>query len=199
MLLFKKRFHQGLVDGSVTLTIRFWDKPHVKTGGRYRVHPIGVVEVDAVERITLGALSEGDAKRAGFCDLAELVEYAKPVAKGLLTAHTPIFKIGLHHGGDGDRVPLSLETKLDAADVDALCKRLGRLDAKGPWVRKTLQLISRRPKIAASKLAASIGRQTVPFKIDVRKLKKLGLTESYEVGYSLSPRGRAFLAKKPRW
>jgi hypothetical protein len=199
MLLFKKRFHQGLVDGSVTLTIRWWDKPHVKAGGRYRVHPIGVVEVDAVARITLGALSEDDARRAGFVDLAELVEYAKPVAKGPLTAQTPIFKVDLRYGGDGDRVQLALETNLDRAEIDSLCKKLGRLDAKGPWVRQTLKLISRRPKVAASKLAASIGRPTEPFKIDVRKLKKLGLTESYEVGYGLSPRGLAFLAKKPRW
>jgi hypothetical protein len=30
-------------------------------------------------------------------------------------------------------------------------------------------------------------------KTDVRKLKALGLTLSLEVGYELSPRGRAFL------
>ena len=49
------------------------------------------------------------------------------------------------------------------------------------------------------KLAKSIGRETEPFKIDVRKLKKLGLTQSFEVGYGLSPRGQAFLKKRPRW
>ena len=32
------------------------------------------------------------------------------------------------------------------------------------------------------------------FKLDVRKLKRLGLTVSLEVGYELSPRGRAYLA-----
>lgn len=31
------------------------------------------------------------------------------------------------------------------------------------------------------------------FKVNVRKLKGLGLTESLEVGYRLSPRGRALL------
>jgi hypothetical protein len=199
VLLFKKRFHQGLVDGSVTLTVRLWDKPHVKTGGRYRVHPIGVVEVEAVSRVELGALTEEDARRAGFADLAELVEYARPVAKAPLTPKTLVFKVDLHHGGDGDRVQLALETKLDAADVATLCKKLARMDEKGPWTRQTLTLISRRPKTAASKLAASIGRETEPFKIDVRKLKKLGLTESFEVGYGISPRGRAFLSKKPKW
>jgi hypothetical protein len=47
--------------------------------------------------------------------------------------------------------------------------------------------------VRAPDLAASFGRETQPFKRDVRKLKDLGLTESLEVGYRLSPRGRAFL------
>ena len=33
------------------------------------------------------------------------------------------------------------------------------------------------------------------FKADVRRLKELGLTESLAVGYRLSPRGRAFVAR----
>jgi hypothetical protein len=39
-----------------------------------------------------------------------------------------------------------------------------------------------------------VGREKLPFKRDVRKLKELGLTESLLVGYRLSPRGRALLA-----
>ena len=35
------------------------------------------------------------------------------------------------------------------------------------------------------------------FKGNVRKLKALGLTESLEVGYRLSPRGAVFLATRP--
>ena len=46
----------------------------------------------------------------------------------------------------------------------------------------------------AADLAASFGRETQPFKLDVRKLKNLGLTLSLEVGYRLSPRGEAYLA-----
>jgi hypothetical protein len=57
-----------------------------------------------------------------------------------------------------------------------------------------MALIDRFPRVAASKLAAKIGRETAPFKVDVRKLKKLGLTQSFEVGYEISPRGRAYLA-----
>jgi Mn-dependent DtxR family transcriptional regulator len=58
-----------------------------------------------------------------------------------------------------------------------------------------LRLISERPAVRAPDLAASLGRETQPFKTDVRKLKEMGLTESLEVGYRLSPRGRAVLAR----
>jgi hypothetical protein len=57
-----------------------------------------------------------------------------------------------------------------------------------------LRAIAARPATRAADLAASFGRETQPFKLDVRKLKNLGLTLSLEVGYRLSPRGEAYLA-----
>ena len=83
-------------------------------------------------------------------------------------------------------------------EIEALVARLGRLDGKKPWTRETMQLIRKHPRIAASKLAAKLGRETLPFKVDVRKLKKLGLTQSFEVGYELSPRGAAVLAAQSK-
>ena len=47
-------------------------------------------------------------------------------------------------------------------------------------------------------LSAEMGRERDPFKIDVRKLKNLGLTRSFDVGYELSPRGVAYLARTSR-
>jgi hypothetical protein len=38
-----------------------------------------------------------------------------------------------------------------------------------------------------------LGQEKLQFKVNVRKLKALGLTESLETGYRLSPRGVAFL------
>ena len=52
-----------------------------------------------------------------------------------------------------------------------------------------LRLIAERPAVRAGDLAAALGREAQPFKIDVRKLDRLGLTESLDVGYRLSPRG----------
>ena len=53
----------------------------------------------------------------------------------------------------------------------------------------------------AGDLADELGRERLPFKTDVRKLKNLGLTISLDVGYRLSPRGEAYLrggAARPR-
>ena len=207
MLLFQKRFHAGLRDGSVTLTFRRWRKPHVKPGGRYRVHPIGVVEVSEARQVRLSEIPERDARAAGFEGVAEMRAWldAPPKVRGApLPARAPlapdetVWRVALRHAGEDDRVPIALERKLSDADVEDTARRLRRLDARGPWTRETLALIARRPRVAASRLASELGRETLPFKVDVRKLKRLGLTMSFEVGYALSPRGKAFLRRTAR-
>jgi len=195
MLLFQKRFHAGLVDGSIRLTFRRWQKPHVRPGGRYRCHPIGVLEVEQVDRVPVHAIGEDEARAAGFASRDELLRFLADGPVGPVTPGTDVWRIFLHHGGDGDRVEIALDDRLTPADVDALARRLLRL---GEWTLPTLRLIRRRPRVAASALARTLGRERDPFKVDVRKLKRLGLTQSFEVGYELSPRGRAFLAQLPR-
>jgi len=194
MLLFQKRFHAGLVDGSIRLTFRRWEKPHVRVGGRYRCHPIGVLEVDQVDRVPVGSIAEEDAHAAGFSSRDELLQFMEQAPGEAIGPGTEVWRVGLHYGGDGDRVEIALDDHLSAEDVEALVRRLERL---GDWTFPTLRLIGRRPRVAASVLAKSLRRERDPFKIDVRKLKRLGLTQSFEVGYELSPRGRAFLAQAP--
>lgn len=193
MLLFQKRFHEGLVRGAVTLTFRRWPTLRVKVGGRYRCHPIGVLEVDGIQIVRVAAISEDDARRAGFDSVEELRAFLADGPAGPITSRTEVHRIELHHAGDGDRVPIALETRIDETARAALDATLDRLDAKGAWTRATLRLIRRHPRVAASKLAAKLGRETAPFKADVVKLKRLGLTQSFEVGYELSPRGVAYL------
>ncbi len=194
VLLFQKRFHEGLLSGDITLTFRRWQKPHVKVGGRYRCHPIGVLEVDAVDTVRAGQIRRAEARRAGFDSVAELLDYMRQGPKGEpLRDDSPVYRIAFHHGGDGDRVSLALEDALSAEDVAAIRQKLERLDRDAPWTDKTLKLIAKHPRVAASQLAAKLKRERLPFKADVRKLKRLGLTQSFEVGYEISPRGRAYL------
>lgn len=196
MLLFQRKFHEGLVNGSVTLTFRLWDAARVKPGSRYRCHPIGVLEVDAVDRVRISGISQEDARCSGFSSRDELLEYLSGLAQTRLSEETELYRVLLHYAGDGDRVSLALETDLSPDEIARVSARLSKMDATGkagPWTRQTLSLIESHPRVAASKLAKIAGRETAPFKADVVKLKKLGLTQSFEVGYEISPRGIVFL------
>ncbi len=202
MLLFQKRFHAGLLQGSITLTFRRWPHARVKPQGRYRVHPLGVVEVDAVNPVRWSDVTEADARAAGFESRAELATYLKSGAPQPLRAQTSLFRVQLHHGGDGDRVPLALVDQLGPGDLDDIEAALLRLDGTSPWTRETLEAIARHPRVAASQLARQLGRdELAAFKADVVKLKKRGLTQSFEVGYELSPRGKAWFesARGRKW
>ena len=59
--------------------------------------------------------------------------------------------------------------------------RLNRASRHGPWTRATLATIDRRPATRAAELALELGRETMAFKRDVRKLKELGLAESLDL------------------
>lgn len=196
MLLFKSSFHPGLVSGAITLTFRRWQSPHVKAGGRYRCHPIGVLEVDDIREVAVRDITEADATAAGFASREALVEYLAehPSATGPLRPSTLVYRVRLHHGGDGDRVDIATQDALTPEDVAAIRDKLAKMDRVTPWTAATLAIIAEHPQVVASRLAAMLGRERDAFKVDVRKLKKLGLTQSFEVGYEIAPRGRAYLA-----
>lgn len=65
--------------------------------------------------------------------------------------------------------------------------------AERPWTRETLRLIRDNPSRVSTELAEAMGLERKYFKNRVRRLKGLGLTESLEVGYRISPRGEALL------
>jgi hypothetical protein len=190
-VLFPLRFHAGLADGSVTLAFRRWRRPAAKAGGRQRT-PVGELAIDAVDPVDVGEVTEHDARRAGYADRAELLSELARHPEGTL------YRIELHLAGPDPRIALREQADLTDDDWAAIAARLARLDRSsrnGPWTATVLRLIADRPAVRAPDLAASLGRETAPFKTDVRKLKELGLTESLDVGYRISPRGRAVLAR----
>ena len=185
-MLFAARFRQGLEDGTIDLTFRNWKRPQVKVGGRYQTIG-GELEVDEIELVPVPAITEEDAARAG----APSVEDLKRTIKA--EDGDTVYRIAFHRTGTVR--PPAPPPFLDDA---TMAHRLARLDERspvGPWTSATLQLIAARPAVRAGDLAAQLGRERLSFKADVRKLKRLGLTESLEVGYRLSPRGEQYLGK----
>ena len=83
--------------------------------------------------------------------------------------------------------------KKAAAQVNVGLAKLDANAPSGPWTRQFLELIRDQPGVRAGDICTVVGMERLPFKAYVRKLKALGLTESLEVGYRLSPRGEAVL------
>jgi hypothetical protein len=171
--------------GEVTLAFRRWRRPTVKAGGTLRT-AVGVLAVDSVEQVPLSRITAKDARQAGYQSLAELTAF-------LRGRDGDVYRVGLRFVGADPRVSLR-ESVPDGAELGEIRDRLRRMDERskrGPWTLTVLKLIGENEGVRAPDLAVRLGRETLPFKADVRKLKELGLTESLEVGYRLSVRGRA--------
>ena len=178
----------GIADGSVTLAFRRWDRPRMRPGSTQRTGA-GVVLVETVDEIDPEVLTEDDARRAGVRSLAEL----RRLIDRRDGAH--VYRMQVSLAGADPRVALRERTDLPDEERRQIDGLLDRWDAaRGErWTRAVLQLIAAQPGVRAPDLAASLGRETLPFKRDVRKLKELGLTVSLAVGYEISHRGRAYL------
>jgi hypothetical protein len=185
-MLFRRDSLQGIAEGRVTLAFRRWRRTPPADGSSLR-SPVGVLSLDRVTVIEESDITAEDVRRTGL-SADEL--RASIAGKGTLV------RIELRLAGDDPRIALRERLPV-RAELEAIVARLARFDAAGPapWTTRYLQLIAERPGIVSSVLARRVGSDVPPFKRRVRQLKELGLTESLEVGYRLSPRGRAVLER----
>ncbi len=186
-MLFTADAWPGLADGSITLTFRRWTRPQAKAGGRYRVAGL-LLEATAVDQVRAGDITDADARRAGEPDRAALLARLRDPAADAL-----VWRVELRCIGRDDRIDRAETGAPSAEQLAEIRRRLDRLDRTRPWTRTTLRLIDRYPGIVSTALARHSGQERAAFKLDVRKLKELGLTHSLDVGYRLTPLGEAVL------
>jgi hypothetical protein len=185
-VLLKQATLDGIAAGTITVVFRRWPRPRVRPGSTVRT-AIGVVAVDAVTRTTPRAVTERHARRAGYASRAALLVDLDRYGDG------DLYRIDVRPAGPDPRIAPRRTTRLTPADVATIERKLARMDGAKTWTRAVLRVIGARPGVRAGDLAAVLGMETLPFKVRVRRLKELGLTESLEVGYRLSPRGRAVM------
>lgn len=73
---FAKALRPRIRSGEISCSVRIWERPHVKVGGRYSLSP-GEIEVTSIRGITRDQLTPRLAKRSGFDSVAELLEVAQ--------------------------------------------------------------------------------------------------------------------------
>lgn len=186
-MLFRTKDLEAIFAGQCTLAFRRWKRPTVKPGGTVRTQ-LGMVGIDSVEVIEPGEVSEDEARAAGYQDRAGVIAMFD-------AQQGTCYRIRLHPAGPDPRDTLR-EAVPDATELETLATKLHKLDkaAPAPWTKEALQLIAAHPGVVSTTLAESAGLERADFKLNIRKLKALGLTISLEVGYRLSQRGVALLA-----
>ena len=191
-MLFKDAQIDGIRAGSTTRTYRRWRAPRVRVGGVYRLRPDVSVRVTSVREWTQ-PFSTRDARASGFDDVDALAGALAAYANG-----TRLYRVDFERCAappDPRRVLARAEvTNEEIEGIRAKLIAMDRRAADGPWTIRALRAIERQPATRAGDLADAMGLPTAEFKARVRRLKALGLTESLEVGYRLSPRGRSYLA-----
>lgn len=189
-MLFPARVLEGIVDGTVDRAFRRWERPRVRPGGTQRT-AAGVVTFESVEAVLREGLTEDDATHAGFATLAELLRFVDR------RPDRTLYRIDVRLAGPDPRVGLreTVPGEDEHVEIERRLARLDRASRHGPWTEAILLAIRDRPGVPAAELAASFEREKLSFKLDVRKLKELGLTVSLRPGYRLSARGAAVAAR----
>jgi hypothetical protein len=185
---------EGIANGSITLVLRRWDAPRARPGGTQRTM-VGTIRVDDVaEHPGSYRVTAAQARAAGYPD----AKTAQQELNRRPAKHT--YVITVSYLAPDERPELAADDSLSAADVDAITARLARWDAAAetPWTREYLEMVGANEAVRAPDLAARVGLDVPRFKRRVRQLKGLGLTISLDVGYLLSPRGRAYLRASRR-
>ena len=188
-MLINRDTAEGIMNGAIMLVLRRWDAPRARPGGTQRT-VAGTIRVDDVTEYPRSyRVTAAQARAAGYPD-------AKTAQKELdrrPAKHT--YAIAVSYLAPDERPDLAADDRLSTGDVDAITARLGRWDAAAetPWTRQYLTMIGDNEAVRAPDLAARVGLDVPRFKRRVRQLKGLGLTISLDVGYRLSPRGKAFL------
>ena len=188
-MLIKIKPLQLILDGKITLQFRKWMKPSVRQGTLLKT-ALGQIEIQQVTTVVERDITESDAISAGFDGRDALLQSLHKVEKG------DIYKITVRYHSEDPRIGLRNNADLSSENFELIIKKLKRLDTAskdGPWTKETLQAISRNPRVVSTELAEKLGRERMWLKLNIRKLKNMGLTISHEVGYEISPLGKAVL------
>ena len=75
-MVFTRRLREGVRRGRIRCSVRIWQRPHVKAGGRYPMDD-GHIVVDSIERIALWDITYDLARESGFDSVKDLLAVAR--------------------------------------------------------------------------------------------------------------------------
>ena len=90
---FSPELREAVASGDITVSIRLWQRPKVRVGGRYASHG-SMIEVDSMELLPFSAITEEDVARSGEPDRETLRQRAAHA--GPIDEDTLVYRIQFH-------------------------------------------------------------------------------------------------------
>ena len=95
-MLIRREILEAIRRGEIDLQFRRWTRPSVKAGGTLKTK-IGLLQIGRMDEIDPGDVTDAEAKRAGFADVADFRRWLETMKQG------PLFhRIEISYLGDGD-------------------------------------------------------------------------------------------------
>lgn len=188
-MLFKQKQLEGIRSGKVNLAFRKWKSTVLKKGSLLKT-AIGIVEITDIAVINEPHINEIDAQKAGFTDLESLLRSIHVNEIGR------IYKIHVRYYGEDPRLKLRDKKSMGQGEINNLLSKLSQMDKysrNGFWTKDILIAINDNPRMSAAQLSEITGRSKEWLKLNIRKLKNLGLTISHDPGYEISPTGKLLI------
>ena len=158
-LRFYKRYWEPIARGEITVAFRRWQRPMVVAGRRYRTAGT-IIEVDRVDLVDPGDVTDDEARAAGHTDAASLLTDFGD-RDGF-----PLYRIHFHLAeGPDPRARLAEDDSLSDDDLAAINLRLERLDrasTHGPWTNDVLRLIEANPSPSCPRPGRNQGHGNAP-------------------------------------
>jgi hypothetical protein len=92
-MMFGRELREAVASGEITVSIRLWQRPKVKLGGRYSTAGV-VIEIDSVELLPFSAITAEDVRRCGEPDRESLRNRAAHA--GPIDEDTVVHRIEFH-------------------------------------------------------------------------------------------------------
>jgi hypothetical protein len=90
---FSPELRDEVIAGGITVSVRLWQRPRVRAGGRYAVGP-AQLEVDSVELVPFSQISAEDIARSGEADREAMRR--RTAHAGPVTDDTLVYRIEFH-------------------------------------------------------------------------------------------------------
>jgi hypothetical protein len=93
VVMFSPELRAGVAAGEITVSIRLWQRAKVKAGKRYASHGFDI-EVDSIDLIPFGAVSDEDVAASGEPDRETL--RARAAHAGPINDDTLVYRVEFH-------------------------------------------------------------------------------------------------------